>query len=109
MPTVQPLKVENICIERVSTVCVLSINLQDNFSWSMHVKTIIKHMKQLTFTFRFLSLSYSQNDLERLLYSVIIHTMLYLCPAWCNLTKGGGGEIASKGSDYCLTSVRGNY
>ena len=62
MPTVQPLKVENIglCIERVSTVCVLGVNLQDNLSWSIHVEAIAKRMKQLTFAFQFLSFSYSQ-------------------------------------------------
>ena len=90
MPTVQPLKVENIglCIERVSTVCVLGVNLQDNLSWSIHVEAIVKRMKQLTFAFRFLSFSYSQQDLKRLFYSVIMPTLLYSCPAWCNLTAG---------------------
>ena len=32
MSTAQHLQVENICIERVATVCVLGVNLEDNLS-----------------------------------------------------------------------------
>ena len=62
MPTVQPLRVENMCIERVSTVCALGVNLQDNLSWSIHVEALVKPAKQLTLAFRFLWFSYSQQD-----------------------------------------------
>ena len=58
MPTFQSLKVEIVRIQGVSIVGVLSVNLQDNLSWSMHVKAIVKRMKQLTFAFRFLSFSF---------------------------------------------------
>ena len=40
MSTAQPLRVENICIERVSTVCLLSVNLLDNLSLSIHAEVI---------------------------------------------------------------------
>ena len=54
----------------------------------MHLEAVVKRTEQLTFAFRFLSVSYSQQDLKRFFYSVIMPTLLYSCPAWCNLTAG---------------------
>ena len=88
MPTIQTWKVDLFCIERVSTICALGVNLQDNLSWSRHVEAIVKLMKQLTFAFFFLSFSRSQQNLKHLFCSVIMPMLLYSCPAWCNLTAG---------------------
>ena len=87
-PVIQTLVVDGTSIECVQNFRILGLELQDSLTWSKHIESLISKLRCLTFAFRVLSITHTKPEMKALFNSVLMPTLLYACPAWCNLTVG---------------------
>ena len=78
-----PLTVEDLSIERVKSVCILGLTVQENMKWNEHTHNIVKKASKRLYMLRLLKRSNASMDTLIIVYTTIIRPVLeYACQVW---------------------------
>ena len=80
---VQPVKLNNVPIERVTSYKLLGVMFQNNLSWDAHVQFILTKVNKRFYCIRsLLHAKVVQSDAIIIYCSVIRSVLEYACPVW---------------------------
>ena len=90
LPVVPDARICGETIERVDQVTVLGLQLSNNLKWHTLANTKVSKLNSLFHAFKHLSFTHPEEDLKLLFQAVLVPSVMYGCPAWCNI---GAGEL----------------
>ena len=90
-------QVEGEIIQRVENVKILGITIDNHLTWTPHLQDLHSKGRSLLYLLRRLRRSYSipSSDMIYLIRTVMIPTLTYAYPAWCNVKRGDWSKIVS--------------
>ena len=88
LPTVAPLNINGVAVQRVRSLKILGLIVDDSLSWEPWIDNLLSRSKSLLFLFRKLKHKCDAGDFKFLILTLLLPVLCYAFPAWCIVSAG---------------------